>query len=94
MHMTVLGLDFHLPGCTSLKEKRQRIGGIRDKFGRVPHLAICESGYQDLHQRAQFSIVAVGSSARVVEQTLADVERWVDECVDAVIVDISKEIIA
>ncbi len=94
MHVGILGLDFHLPGCASLKEKRRRLQRLRDKFGRIPNLAICESGHQDVHQRARWSVVAVASSATVVERMLGDVERWVDERLDAIVVGVDREVLS
>lgn len=94
MHIGVLGLDFHLAGCRSLKEKRRRLKRLRDRFGHVPNLAVCESDYQDVHRRARWSVVAVAASSVVVEQSLGDVERWVQESVDATLVDVEREIIA
>ncbi|MCY4012371.1 MAG: DUF503 domain-containing protein [Gammaproteobacteria bacterium] len=94
MHIGVLDLDFHLPGCASLKEKRRRLARLRDKFGRVPNLAICESDHQDSRQRARWSVVAVAADAVVVEQSLANVERWAAESVDATIVGVDRELLA
>lgn len=90
MHVGVLDLDFHLAGCGSLKEKRRRLGRLRDKFGRVTNLAVCESAYQDSHQRARWSVVAVAGDALVVEKSLTQVERWVAESVDATIVGVDR----
>ncbi|MCY3821268.1 MAG: DUF503 domain-containing protein [Gammaproteobacteria bacterium] len=94
MHVGILGLDFHLAGCRSLKEKRSRLKRLRDKLGRSTSLAVCESGYQDVLHRAQWSVVAVASSQRVVERSLGDVERWVQEGIDATLVNIEREIFA
>ena len=94
MHVGVLALDFHLPGCRSLKEKRRRVGRLRDKFGRIANLAVCESAYQDSHQRARWSVVAVAGDAKVVVASLAEVERWAAESVDAAIVDVGREVMA
>lgn len=94
MHIGVLGLDFHLPGCASLKEKRRRLKRLRDKFGRVPNLAICESGHHDVHQRAQWSVVAVAGSRPVVERLLGDVERWVDERLDAIVIGVERDVLS
>lgn len=94
MHIGVLALDFQLAGCRSLKEKRRRLARLRDKFGHVANLAVCESGHQDSHQRARWTVVAVSSEMRVVEQSLTSVERWVAESVDATIVDVGREVIA
>ncbi len=94
MHIGVLALDFHLAGCRSLKEKRRRVGRLRDKFGRIANLAVCESAYQDSHQRSRWSVVAVAGDAKVVAASLTEVERWVAESVDATIVDVDREVIA
>lgn len=94
MHIGVLALEFQLAGCASLKEKRRRLARLRDKFGRIANLAVCESAFQDSRERARWEVVAVGSEARVVEQSLATVERWVAESVDATIVDVNREVIA
>ena len=94
MHVGILGLDFHLAGCRSLKEKRSRLSRLRDKLGRSTSLAVCESGYQDVLHRARWSVVAVASSQRVVERSLGDVERWVQEGMDATLVNIEREIFA
>ncbi len=94
MRIGVLALDFHLVGCASLKEKRRRLARLRDKFGSKANLAVCESDYQDSHRRARWSVVAVAGDARVVEQSLAEVERWAAQSVDATIVDVDREVIA
>ena len=67
---------------------------LRGKFGQVANLAVCESDYQDSHKRARWSVVAVASDARVVEQSLAEVERWVARSVDATLVDVDREVFA
>ncbi len=94
MHIGLLALDFHLAGCSSLKEKRHRLARLRGKFGHVANLAVCESDYQDSHKRARWSVVAVAGDARVVEQSLAEVERWVVRSVDATLVDVDREVFA
>ncbi len=94
MHVGVLALDFHLAGCASLKEKRRRLARLRDKFGRIANLAVCESGFQDSHQRARWSVVAVASDAVVVERSLADVEQWAATSVDATIVGVDRNSLA
>ena len=47
MHIAILTLTFALPGCSSLKEKRQRMGGLHARFGNTPSVAVCESGERD-----------------------------------------------
>ena len=94
MHIGILGLDFHLAGCRSLKEKRRRLRGLRDRLGRSTSLAVCESDYQDVLHRAHWSVVAVASSHVVVERSLGEVERWAREGMDAALMDVEREIFA
>lgn len=86
-----LCIDFHLSGCRSLKDKRQRLSGLRDRFGRNPNLAVFESEGADDHARAQWTFVAAAASARVVEQLLAGIERDIETLVDAEVVAVRRE---
>ncbi len=87
MIIGVLTLQFHLPGCRSLKEKRRRLIGIRDKYGKTPTIAVCESGLNDQHQKAQWSFVTAANEKRMVESSLAKIEDAIALGVDAVIMD-------
>ncbi len=89
MYIRLLTLEFRLVGCRSLKEKRQRLGGLKDKFGRASNIAICEEDYLDSLQRAQWSFVAVGKSGRIVEKTLMELERTIQTNVDAELVAVN-----
>lgn len=94
VHIGVLSLDFRLPGCASLKEKRRRLARLRDRFGRSPNLALCESAHQDSHRLARWDVVAVAADAGVVARALGDVERWASESLDAVLVNVAREDVA
>ena len=91
MKVCLLTVDFYLGGCRSLKEKRQRLKGMRERFGRNPSVAVCESGYQDSHQRAQWSFVAAAANGDVAEQTASDIMRSIERSVDAEIVDVVRD---
>ena len=90
MNVAVLQIDFFLSGCGSLKEKRRRLKGLRDKYGRAANVAVCESDHQNTHQRAQWSFVATASSPEVVERTLTEIERSVQLGVDAELVSTQR----
>lgn len=34
MHLALLTFTITLPGCRSLKEKRQRVGGLHERLGQ------------------------------------------------------------
>ena len=91
MNAGLLSVNFHLGGCRSLKEKRQRLSGIRDRYGRPANVAVCESDFQDSHQRAQWTFIATASSANIVEQALADIVRNLELSVDAELIDVHRE---
>lgn len=91
MSVGILKIDFYVAGCRSLKEKRQRLNGIRERYGRSNNVAVCESGHQDLLQRAEWTFVAVASERDVVDRTLTDIERNLQGSVDAELIDVWRE---
>lgn len=91
MALGYLTLRFRLPGCRSLKEKRQRLSGIRQRFGRHAHVAVCESAWQDDHKQAEWSFVVLGSDAGFVEKAIHAIEENIENTVDAELVDVFVE---
>jgi len=94
MHAESLQIDFHLPGCRSLKEKRRRLARLRDKFGRVTNMAVCESGQNDVHDCAQWTFLAIASSEKIAHKTIQEVCEWSAHTLDATIVRVHREHIA
>lgn len=86
-----LVIEFHLPGCRSLKEKRSALNGLRQKFGRQPNLACCESDHHDVLERSQWTFVAASGSAKIVDSMLNQLETYADEELDAVIIGSYRE---
>lgn len=93
MHIGILTLTFSLPGCRSLKEKRQRIGGLHERFGRNPAVAVCESGEQDRHDASQWSFVVVAATKREVESLCSQIEDKIQRAVDARVMDAVREML-
>ncbi len=91
MHIGILTLDFSLPGCGSLKEKRQRMGGMHERFGRNPAVAACESGEQNRHDASQWSFVVVAISKREVESLCSQIEDKIQSSVDGRIINVTRE---
>lgn len=91
MNVGLLRLQFRLPGCASLKEKRARLRGLRDRFGRQANLAVCEAADADVLGRSEWWFVAAASSRTVVEQMLTEVEHDVQDRVDAEVVGVCRE---
>jgi len=94
MRVGVLRASFYLHGCQSLKEKRQRLSRLRDKFGKQTALAVCESGHPDDLKRGEWSFVAAASSDVVVQQILSDVETYLSTSIDAELLNLDREWLA
>ncbi|WP_201527421.1 DUF503 domain-containing protein [Psychrobacter frigidicola] len=93
MHIGILTLSFSLPGCSSLKEKRQRMGGLHARFGRNPAVAVCESGERNRHDASEWSFVVVATSKREVESLCSQIEDKVQRTVDGRVMNIMREFI-
>lgn len=91
MHIGVLILNFSLPGCSSLKEKRHRMGGIHARFGRDPAVAVCESGELDRHDASEWSFVIVATSKRKVESLCSQIEDKIQRTVEGRIMNVALE---
>jgi hypothetical protein len=85
MHLAVLTLEFHLEGCGSLKEKRQRLKGLKDRFGRLSHLSVCESDYADQLDKAQWSFACLSHSKAAIQSAFAAIEEHATTQLDAVL---------
>ncbi len=91
MRLGMLIVELRLPGCHSLKEKRHRLLGLRDRFGKQTNVAVCESDFQNEHQRAEWSFLAAASDRKVVEQTLQQIENHIESNIDAVVIDVQRD---
>jgi uncharacterized protein len=91
MHIGLLTIQFHLRGCGSLKEKRQRLSGLKDRFGSIKNIAVCESACLDSWDRAQYSFTCVANEAKIVEASLAKIIDYCSTSLDAVITEHSLE---
>lgn len=91
MHITLLTLLFSLPGCRSLKEKRQRMGGIHERYGRNPAIAVCESGVRERTDSSQWSFVITGTSAQEVEALCSEISDRIERTVEARVTDVQRE---
>ena len=83
MPIAILTLHLHMPGCTSLKEKRGRIKPVLARLRREFNVATAELDLQDVWQDALIGCVTLSSDAvqnqRLLQQVLDFTERsWPD----------------
>ena len=91
MHLALLSLKFRLPGCGSLKEKRRRLAGLKDRFGKITNIAVSESACHDQHQRAEWNFLVMSQDKIIVEQQLGQIEHHASTELDAIVEDIQRE---
>jgi len=89
----VLTLDLMVHECKSLKHKRGCIKQILAKVRNTFEVAVAEVGSQDLWQRAQLGVAAIGNDRAVVNQRLDHVINYVDRLGTAEVLDHSIELI-
>jgi len=77
-----LSLDIYLPYSHSLKEKRKRLVGIRDRLKKKYNVAFSELDYQDKWQRSKIGLVSLNSQKRVVEKLFHKIELDIQDSID------------
>ncbi|MDB4947362.1 MAG: hypothetical protein JWM27_11 [Gemmatimonadetes bacterium] len=78
----VVGLavwELLLPGCSSLKEKRQVVKGLKDRLHARFNVSAAETDHQDAHGRAQLAACVVSSDRKHAVQVLQSADRLVEE---------------
>ena len=91
MHIGKIKLSFRLPGCRSLKEKRSRLRGLRDRFGKSPMLAVCEIGGKDSHQFSEWIFLACSMERALIDKNFSKIESFVSTSLDAQVLEIVRE---
>ncbi len=90
MHVLALAVDLHLPDCRSLKAKRSVLRPIVEGTRARFPVAVAETAWQDTWQRAQIGVAAVSSSARVAQEIVDDVERFVWSFPDVEVTEVRR----
>lgn len=92
-HVGVLTLHFQLYGCEDLKAKRKVFTALRAVWGKEPDLAVAETADLDALDCATWTIATLGTSSQQITQRLDQVEKAIEERVDAAILDVHREIL-
>lgn len=67
------------------------MGGLHERLGRNPAIAVCESGERDRHHASEWSFVVTGLSRKNVESLCSDIENRLERAVDGRILDLARE---
>ena len=83
MPVGILNLDLHIPGCSSLKEKRSHLKPLLARLHREFNISAAEVDLQDKWQSAAITCAIVSNDAvhnqRVFQQVINYIEKtWPD----------------
>jgi len=85
--------DLHLPGCRGLKEKRMIVRSLKARIRSEFEVSSAEVGNQDLLQRAQLGVAAVGPDQPPLDALLQRVLTFVQENLDGELLQYQNEFI-
>ncbi len=91
MIVACLRIQFHLPGCTSLKEKRFVLKSLKDRLRNRFNVALCETGYQDKWQRTEIALVTVAGDRKGIDRTVQSMMNFLEREERAVLTECEKE---
>ncbi len=78
MALGLLTLHLHLPGCSSLKEKRSRIKPLLARLQKEFNLSIAEVDEMDAWQRCTLGCAFISNDHKHVQRYLEKVVDWLE----------------
>jgi len=78
MIIATLTIHLHIPGCSSLKEKRGFIKPLIARLRREFNLSVAEIDLQDKWQEVVIGCAMIGSDTAFLQSALQTVTRWVE----------------
>jgi uncharacterized protein YlxP (DUF503 family) len=70
MSVGILTIHLHLPGCTSLKEKRGRIKPILNRLHREFNVSVAEVDCQDIWREAKLACALISNDHAYTQRAL------------------------
>jgi uncharacterized protein YlxP (DUF503 family) len=84
-------VDLRIPGCRSLKEKRQTIKALKDSIRRKYNVSVAELDHQDTWQRSLMGIAVVSSDGRFANRVISKVVNEIEGNVKVEVIDYRYE---
>jgi uncharacterized protein YlxP (DUF503 family) len=75
----VLTIHIHLPGCSSLKEKRRRLKPLITRLHREFNISVAEMDHQDLWQDAILACALISNSNGHTQRSLQKITSWIEK---------------
>jgi hypothetical protein len=78
MKVGLLILYLHLPGCSSLKEKRGRLKPLLHRLHREFNISVAEIDQMDIWQNATIACALVSNGQAHTQKVLQKIINWVE----------------
>jgi uncharacterized protein len=78
MTVGILTLHIHLPGCTSLKEKRRRLKPLLARLHREFNISAAELDRLDAWQDSVLACALVSNDPAYTQRSLQSIVGWVE----------------
>ncbi len=85
--------DLHLPGCRGLKEKRMIVKSLKSRLRNQFEVSVAEVGGQDLLERAELAVAAVGPDQAPLDALLQKILSFVEQNLDGELLNYRNEFI-
>lgn len=78
MHLAVMTIELHIPGCRSLKQKRSQLKPLLIRLHREFNVSTAEVGYHDVLQSAVIACAAVSTDSAHLQRMLKPIPGWIE----------------
>jgi uncharacterized protein YlxP (DUF503 family) len=78
MTLGVLTIHIHIPGCSSLKEKRSRIKPLLNRLHKEFNLSVSEIDHHDIWQSAVIGCALISTGNGHTQRILQKVLQWIE----------------
>ena len=89
----IVRIELHIPGSSSLKDKRSVVRSLKERIRSRVHAAVAEVDHQDLWQRAALGVAVVSAEAGQVAEMLQSVRSLVDGAFEAQLLDWQEQVV-
>jgi uncharacterized protein YlxP (DUF503 family) len=86
-----LRIQFLLPGCSSLKQKRFVLASVKAKLRSRFNVSVCENDFHDKWQRSELAVAAVAMDRRGAEIVTGQVLQFLEREPRIVVCDTVRE---
>lgn len=93
MFVGIARIELHLPGSSSLKDKRSVVRGLKERIRHRVQAAVAEVDHQDLWQRASLGVSVVSGERGQVDSMLQSVRRLVEATYEAQLLEWEEQVV-